>query len=139
MAQDFVRHQDTLLQRAGTAAFDPLTGAAPVALPSIRTSTVRFKNLQALDEAIAAKARGERRVTYGRVGMDTHAALEDVFCTLEGADRAFLAPSGAAAITLAMLSLLNHGDHVLIADCVYGPVRFFEQAVLRRMGIEATY
>ncbi|MFA5488009.1 MAG: cystathionine beta-lyase, partial [Candidimonas sp.] len=77
---DTTKHQlQTRLQHMGTARFDPETGAAPVALPSMRTSTVRFKNLDALDKAQAAKARGERAVTYGRVGLDTHAALEQVF------------------------------------------------------------
>lgn len=132
-------HLDTLLQHTGIAEFNPKTGAAPVAVPSVRTSTVRFASLAALDEAQAGKARGERVVTYGRVGMDTHAALEQVFCDLEGADRAFLAPSGLAAITLTLLALVNSGDHMLVADCVYGPVRHLDSTVLQRMGIETTY
>src|SRR3546814_17981989 len=88
----------------------------------MRTSTWRVANMVALDRANSAKARGERGVSYGRAGMDTHAALEQVFCDLEGAERAFLAPSGLSAVTLAFLALLNAGDHVLVADCVYGPV-----------------
>ncbi|NYT37906.1 cystathionine beta-lyase [Allopusillimonas soli] len=131
-------HLDTLLQHTGTAAFDPETGAAPVSLPSMRTSTVRFQNLEALERAAAAKARGERSVTYGRVGMDTHAALEHVFCALEGGERAFLASSGLGAVTLAMLGVLSAGDHVLAADCVYGPVRNFADTVLTRMNIEVS-
>src|SRR3546814_8965384 len=73
----------------------------------MRTSTVRFQNLDALDRTQAGKAKGERSVTYGRIGMDTHAALEDIFCQLEGGERAFLASSGLGAITLALLSVLN--------------------------------
>ncbi|MEO6985688.1 MAG: cystathionine beta-lyase [Paralcaligenes sp.] len=132
-------HLDTLLQHTGIAEFNPKTGAAPVTVPSMRTSTVRFASLAALDQAQAGKALGERVVTYGRVGMDTHAALEQVFCDLEGASRAFLAPSGLAAITLTLLALLNSGDHMLVADCVYGPVRHLDETVLQRMGIETTY
>ena len=132
-------HLDTLLQHTGVAGFDPQTGCAPVALPSIRTSTVRFESLQALERAQMAKARGERVVTYGRVGMQTHAALEQVFCELEGASRAFLASSGLAAITLALFALLDSGSHMLAADCVYGPVRHLDKTVLRRMGIQVDY
>src|SRR5690606_10177049 len=139
MANDATQHLDTRLQHAGIADFDPSTGAAPVALPSLRTSTVRFKDLAALESAQAGKARGERAVTYGRVGMDTHAALEDMFCQLEGAERAYLASSGLAAITLAFFSVLNTQDHVLVADCAYGPVRYLDKTVLSRMGIEVTY
>lgn len=139
MAESNPAHLDTLLQHTGLAEFDSVTGAAPVALPSMRTSTVRFRDLDALDAAHAARSQGERATTYGRAGMDTHAALEDVFCRLEGGERAFLASSGMAAITLAMLALLDAGDHVLIADCSYGPVRTLDATVLNRFGISATY
>jgi cystathionine beta-lyase len=130
---------ETRLQHTGMAAFDADTGAAPVALPSMRTSTVRFKNLQALEQAQKAKSQGERAVTYGRAGMDTHAALESIFCDLEGGQRAFLAPSGMSAITLAFFALLGAGDHVLVADCAYGPVRYLDKTVLGRMGVQVSY
>lgn len=139
MAKFASSHLDTRLQHTGIAEFDPQTQAAPVALPSVRTSTVRFANLDALEQAQVRKNNGERVVTYGRVGMDTHAALEDVFCALEGAQRSFLAPSGLSAITLAFLALLNTGDHVVVADCSYGPVRYLDKTVLSRLGIQVTY
>ncbi len=139
MAESSSAHLDTLLQHTGLAEFDPKTGAAPVAIPSMRTSTVRFRDLDALDAAHAGRARGERVVTYGRVGMDTHAALEEVFCKLEGGTRAILAPSGMAAITLALLALLQSGDHVLVADCAYGPVRTLDASVLKRYGVSVSY
>ncbi|NLC36360.1 MAG: PLP-dependent transferase [Alcaligenaceae bacterium] len=139
MSESNPAHLDTLLQHTGLAEFDADTGAAPVAMPSMRTSTVRFRDLEALDAAHAARSQGERIVAYGRMGMDTHAALEDVFCKLEGGERAFLASSGLAAITLAMMALLNAGDHVLIADCSYGPVRTLDATVLSRFGVSSTY
>lgn len=130
---------DTRLQHAGLADFNPITGSAPVALPSMRTSTVRFRDLNALDNALAARADGQRAVVYGRGGMDTHDALERVFCDLEGAQRTFLAPSGMAAITLAMLATLNAGDHVLVADCAYAPVRTLDNSMLQRLNIQVSY
>src|SRR5690606_26159556 len=130
---------DTTLQHTGLAPFDARTESAPVAVPIMRTSTVRFRNLDALDRAQAAKADpAQRSITYGRSGMDTHAALESVFCQLESATQALLAPSGMAAISLGLLSLLDTGDHVLVADSAYGPVRYLEKTVLRRLGIQAT-
>tara|TARA_R110000851_G_scaffold73980_1_gene163215 strand:+ start:99421 stop:100620 length:1200 start_codon:yes stop_codon:yes gene_type:complete len=130
---------DTRLMHTGMAPFNPETRSAPVALPSMRTSTVRFADLAALDQARQRQLLGERGVTYGRVGMDTHEALEEVMCCLENAQRGFLAPSGLSAITLAMLALLNTGDHVLVADCAYGPVRYLDKTVLQRMNISTTY
>lgn len=124
---------------AGMAPFDPETGAAPVAMPSVRTSTVRFRDLDALAKARAVQLAGDRGVTYGRIGMQTHEALESVVCALEGAQRCFLAPSGLSAITLSIMGLLSAGEHVLVADCAYGPVRYLDKTVLRRMKIDVTY
>jgi len=132
-------HIDTLLQHTATAPFNPQTGSAPVNIPSTRASTVRFESLSALDAAQRRKATGERVASYGRMGLDTHAALEQVFCELESGTHAYLASSGVGGITMVMLSLLSAGDHVLIADCVYGPVYELQEAVLTRMNIEVTY
>lgn len=139
MASSSSKHLQTLLQHVGTADFDPATGSAPVALPSMRTSTVRFRDLSALEDAQRRKGQGERAVTYGRMGMDTHIALEEAFKQLEGGDQAFLAPSGLSAITLTFMTFLSAGDHALVSDNVYGPVRLLDTEVLRRMGIEITY
>lgn len=139
MTEIRTKRLNTILQHTGLAPFDPHTGAAPVALPSMRTSTVRFRDLAALDNVAKRKSQGERAIGYGRVGMDTHAALETVFCELEGAQHACLAPSGMAAISLAILSLLEAGDHVLVADCAYAPVRRLDTALLSRIGITVEY
>jgi len=133
------KHIDTVLQHAGTAPFDPENGAAPVPLPSMRASTVRFRDLASLEAAQRRKAAGERAITYGRMGMDTHAALEDVFKQLEGGTHCYLAPSGLSAMTMVMLALCSAGDHALISDCVYGPMRELDDAVLKRMNIEISY
>ncbi|MEI2416635.1 cystathionine beta-lyase [Orrella sp. JC864] len=132
-------HLHTRLLHTGSAPFDPETRTAAVSLPAMRTSTVRFADLAALDAAQERKAAGERAVTYGRSGLDTHRALEDVFSQLEGGARTILAPSGLAAITLVFLGLLKAGEHALVADCVYGPVRHLDHALLRGLGIEITY
>ncbi|MGB3423452.1 MAG: cystathionine beta-lyase [Castellaniella sp.] len=126
---------DTLLQHIGQAPLDPVTGTGPVALPSYRTSTVRFASMDVLDQAQAAKQRGERVPTYGRVGLQTHEAMETLLCRLEGGERAFLAPSGMAAISMALMALLGQGDHALVVDSVYGPVRYFHKTILSRMGV----
>ena len=132
-------HLDTELLHIGSAPFDPVTGTAPVSLPAMRTSTVRFENLAALESAFAKRMAGERAITYGRSGMDTHRALEQVFMQLEGGTYCVLAPSGMAAINIAFLGLLKTGDHVLVADCVYGPVRNLDRALLQGLGISVTY
>lgn len=129
----------TKLTHLGTAVCDKDHPRVPVAVPSVRTSTVRFNSIADLQETYRRHAAGERIVGYGRMGMDTHEALEQIMCELEGGTRAFLAPSGLNAIAMALLSLLSAGDHILIADCVYGPVRQMADTVLKRMNIHSTY
>jgi cystathionine beta-lyase len=37
------------------------------------------------------------------------------------------------------MSVCSAGDHILVADCCYGPTRSFCDKVLKRFGVEATY
>jgi cystathionine beta-lyase len=83
--------------------------------------------------------RGEFQ--YGRHGTPTTRALQDVLMALEGPQCAGvgLAPSGLAAITTTLLSVLNAGDHLLVCDNVYRPTRNFCNGMLARYGVETTY
>lgn len=138
MSRDHPRIGDaTRLLHAGAPALRE--GSGPVNTPVVRTSTVRFESLQAWDAYHHRRAAGERVASYGRQGLDTHRALEDAVTGLEGGHRAFLAPSGLSAITLVLLALLSPGDHALVADGVYAPVRRVDNTLLKRLGITLEY
>jgi cystathionine beta-lyase len=81
------------------------------------------------------------RYMYGRRGTPTSEALAGALETLEGADCAGVAllPSGLAAASVALLSVLNAGEHVLVTDSVYLPTRKFCDGVLARYGITTSY
>ena len=127
----------TRLLHAGAATLHD--GSGPVNVPVVRTSTVRFASSAALADHHHRRAAGERVASYGRHGLETHRALEDAINTLEGGHRAFLTPSGLSAITLVFLALLSPGDHVLVADSVYSPVRRVDSTLLQRLGITLEY
>jgi cysteine-S-conjugate beta-lyase len=78
---------------------------------------------------------------YGRRGTPTSEAFENALRELEGAACAgvSLLPSGAAAVSTALLSVLSAGDHLLVTDSVYRPTRGFADSVLKRFGVETTY
>ncbi|HET7521810.1 MAG TPA: cystathionine beta-lyase [Bacillales bacterium] len=78
------------------------------------------------------------RYDYGRSGNPTREALEDVIADLEGGVRGFAFASGMAAISTAFM-LLSEGDHVLIAEDVYGGTYRLVTEVLPRFGIEHTF
>ncbi|SSW67800.1 cystathionine beta-lyase [Achromobacter agilis] len=114
-------------------------GAGPVNVPVVRTSTVRFADTATQAALARQRASGERVATYGRHGLDTHQALEEAVASLEGGYRSILAPSGLSAIVLVLLATLAPGDHALVADGVYSPVRKVDRALLQRYGIAVEY
>lgn len=111
-------------------------------LPVHRASTVLFDSLADAAAAGAQVAAGARHAsTYGTVGTPTTFALMDAVAALEGGEgcRAALMPSGLSAITSALFALLAPGDHLLVADSVYGPTRTFCNGLLARFGVQTTY
>lgn len=137
MTQGAAAGPATRLLHAGTP---PLRGGSgPVNVPVVRTSTVRFEDTAAYADHHHRRTAGERVASYGRHGLDTHRALEDAVTALEGGHRAFLTPSGLSAITLVLLALLSPGDHALVADSVYSPVRRVDATLLQRLGITLEY
>ncbi|GAA6118543.1 cystathionine beta-lyase [Acidovorax sp. FG27] len=127
----------TRLLHAGTPALQG--GSGPVNVPVVRTSTVRFEDSAAYADLHHRRVAGERVASYGRHGLDTHRALEDAVIALEGGHRAFLTPSGLSAIALVLVALLSPGDHALVADSVYSPVRRVDDSLLQRLGITLEY
>jgi cystathionine beta-lyase len=102
--------------------------------PVHHVSTVLYPSAE---DFLARRAR----YLYGRRGTPTSEALENALRTLEGPACAGVAlvPSGLAAISTALLSVLRSGDHVLVTDSVYQPTRKFCDGVLTRYGIATTY
>ena len=100
----------------------------PVNTSIERASTLLFERAEDL-------YRGDVR-GYGRHGVEVHDNLKDVFCELEGGKGASLTPSGQSACTLAILSVVKSGDHLLLPDSSYGPVRSFCMNYLKTIGVE---
>jgi cystathionine beta-lyase len=131
---------DRLLTRVLHAGSPPFAdGVAPVNVPVVRTSTVRFEDNTARESLQHRREAGEQVGTYGRHGMATHRALEAAIGELEGASHVVLAPSGLSAVSLVFVALLSPGDHVLVQDSVYGPVRERVEPLLTRLGVSFSY
>ena len=113
---------------------DPAANHGFVNPPVHHVSTVLYPTAE---DFLARRAR----YLYGRRGTPTSEALEDALRALEGPDCAGVAllPSGLAAISTALLAVLNTGDHLLVTDSVYQPTRKFCDGMLKRYGVTATY
>jgi cystathionine beta-lyase len=113
---------------------DPEANHGFVNPPVHHVSTVLYPTAE---DFLARRAR----YLYGRRSTPTSEALEDALRELEGPGCAGVAllPSGLAAVSTALLAMLDAGDHVLVSDSVYQPTRRFCDSVLTRYGITTTY
>jgi cystathionine beta-lyase len=120
--------------RAVTAGRDPASYYGFVNPPVYHASTVLYPSAE---DFVAHRARYQ----YGRRGTPTTEALELAVQELEGLQCAGVAllPSGLAAISAALLSVVRAGDHILVTDSVYGPTRSFCDQILTRLGVTTTY
>lgn len=101
-------------------------------VPVYRASTLLHPTVDALEGNTQAYG-------YGRRGNPTTRGLEASICALEGGARTALTPSGLSACNAAILSVLSAGEHLLMADSVYGPTRTFCDLQLKRYGITTSY
>ena len=60
-------------------------------------------------------------------------------CEMEGGAGCYLYPCGAAAVTNAILSFVETGDHVLMTGAAYEPTQDFCNVILKKMHIDTTY
>jgi len=114
------------------AGRDPSEQHGFVNTPIYRGSTV-------LSPTVADFVGKKGRYLYGRRGTPTTDALAQAITRLEGGAGTALVSSGLSAITTALMSVVRSGDHVLVADAVYGPTRNFCDTLLSGFGAEVTY
>jgi cystathionine beta-lyase len=115
---------------------DPKSHEGIVNTPVYRASTVVFSSLDELERM----HRGENTTSpYGRFGTRTSVELERSLAALDGADNAIVLSSGLSAIFVALTAFLNAGDHLLVVDSVYQPVRTLCNEELKRFGVETTF
>ena len=126
----------TTLVHAGRESHVP--GGKPVNPPIVRLSTVLFESVAEMRD-IRARRGTERVLSYGARGNPTGYALEDMISELEGGDRTRLFPTGLAAIAQVFIAYLRPGDHVLLADSVYEPVRLLARQFFERYDIRYSF
>ena len=118
------RHIDTKVVHAGEP--NPRHAGA-VAMPIFQTAMYETRG-----------AEGDYHdVRYIRLNnTPNHIALHEKLTALENAEAALVTASGMAAISTSLLTVLSHGDHLLVQDCVYGGTHTFIAHDFKRFGIE---
>jgi methionine-gamma-lyase len=97
---------------------DPHTHAH--AVPIYQTATFAFDTAESKEDAVdRALAWDPDAFFYTRTGNPTTSALEKKVADLEGAEAGLICSSGMAAVAAAMLSVLDAGDHCVVADDIF--------------------
>ena len=107
---------------------DPTTGAI---LTPIFQSTTFVQD--SVDEYMG------KGYSYSRGGNPTVRALEEKLTVLEGGHDTTAYSSGMAATVAVLLGLLQAGDHVIVADVVYGGTYRFADQFLTKFGVDVTF
>jgi len=109
----------------GALGCEPITGA--VSMPIFQSATFRHIEL--------GNSTG---FDYSRLENPTRQELERTMAILEGGIKGFAFSSGQAA-NMAVFSLLNVGDHVILSDDIYGGTLRIMNDIFGKYGITHTY
>ena len=108
-------HLETLALHVGQQTPDPASDAR--AVPIYQTTSYVFRNSQHAADRFGLRDAGN---IYGRLTNSTQAVFEERVAALEGGVAGLAVASGAAAVTYALQSIAQAGDHIVAADNLYG-------------------
>ncbi len=123
---------ETLALHAGQIP-DATTGAR--ALPIYQTTSYVFDSADHAASLFNLQTFGN---VYTRLSNPTTAAFEERCAALEGGSAAVAAASGQAAEMVALLNILEAGDHLVSSSKLYGGTHTMFNVNFRKLGIEAT-
>jgi len=124
---------ETLAIHAGQIP-DAATGAR--ALPIYQTTSFVFDSADHAASLFNLQTFGN---VYSRLSNPTVAVLEERVAALERGRAALASASGMAAEAMALLTLLQQGDHVVAAGALYGGSVSMLAVNLAKLGIETTF
>lgn len=124
---------DTLSLHAGQRP-DKEHGAR--ATPIYQTASFVFKDTETAAGVFNAERTGH---VYSRITNPTNAVLEERIAALEGGIGAISTASGQAALHLAIMTIVDSGQHIVASNCLYGGSHNLLEYTLSRFGIETTF
>jgi O-acetylhomoserine (thiol)-lyase len=124
---------ETLAIHAGQIP-DAATGAR--ALPIYQTTSFVFDSAEHAASLFNLQTFGN---VYSRLSNPTVAALEERVAALEGGRAGLASASGMAAEAIALMTLLQQGDHVVAAGALYGGSVSMLAVNLAKLGIQTSF
>ena len=130
---DHLFRPETLAIHAGQIP-DAATGAR--ALPIYQTTSFVFDSADHAASLFNLQTFGN---VYSRLSNPTVAALEERVAALEGGRAGLASASGMASEAMALMTLLQQGDHVVAAGALYGGSVSLLAVNLKKLGIDTTF
>src|SRR5688500_2251055 len=91
------------------------------------------------DEGIAIHNYEKPGYFYGRLGNPTQSALEKAMAELENGESALALASGMAAISAAVLTVVDSGDHIVAPESMYSTTTNFLRHIEEKFNITTTF
>lgn len=127
------QHRFETLQVHAGQVIDKETNAR--ALPIYQTTSFTFNDTEHAANLFGLKELGN---IYSRLTNPTTAAFETRVAELEGGVAGVAVASGMAAITYAIQTITNSGDHIVATTSLYGGTHTLFEHTFKKFGIEAT-
>jgi len=124
---------DTLSLHAG---YQPEKNAGSRQVPIYQTTSYLFDDV---DHAAALFNLERGGHIYSRISNPTVAVLEERVAALEGGTAAIATSSGMSAIFLAVMTLCEAGDHLVVSSQLYGGTVNLFRLTLPKFGINCTF
>ena len=109
--------------------------------PVVRASTIIFKSMQDIKKTQKKYLKNpvSGSFDYGRQGTSTTYALQQILRKLEECYKVYLTPTGFGAVFLAVMSVIEPEDELLITDSVYSPTRLLTETYLKKFNVKAIF
>jgi len=124
---------DTLSLHAG---YQPHKNAGSRQVPIYQTTSYLFDDV---DHAAALFNLERGGHIYSRISNPTVGVLEERVASLEGGTAALATSSGMSAIFLAVMTLCEAGDHLVVSSQLYGGTVNLFRLTLPKFGIKTTF
>lgn len=117
------------------AGYEPKNGE-PRVLPIYQSTTYKYDSTEFVGQLFDLTAAGHM---YSRISNPTVDAVEQKIAALEGGVGALCTTSGQSASFIALMNILESGDHVVSSSTIYGGTVNLFAITFKKFGIEVTF
>lgn len=117
------------------AGYQPKNGE-PRVLPIYQSTTYKYDSTDFVGQLFDLTAEGHM---YSRISNPTVDAVEQKIAAMEGGIGALCTTSGQSATFIALMNVLECGDHIVSSSTIYGGTVNLLSITFKKFGIEVSY